>query len=221
MNLRERFVSSIQTVTPGYKIVRKENSRLMRFLATILFFNPGFMTNYTTTIGTTVYLPKQRATSGTQVIITLAHEAQHVWDSQHWGVAYYVGYLFPQILALGSLLSLLAIWFSIWWLLCLCLLLFLAPLPAPGRMMIERRGYLMSCAVAWWRYNNDIINEDGWPITQFTSMNYYKMWPFRKSLVRGFISELEQIKQGKYPTPVFKTVHDFLKTENLTKREKP
>jgi len=219
MNLRERFVDSIQSVTPGYKLVPKEDSRLMKFLAIILFFNGDFMSRYTTTVGSTVYMPKDHISSGTRNLSTLAHEAQHVWDHNRWygHIFYAVGYILPQVLALGALLSLLAIWFSNWWLLALLSLVFLAPIPAPARMAIERRGYLMSLACEWWMYGRDGVSEYTWPVDNFASGDYYWMWPFRKGLVSWFVSELEQIKSGSYPTPVFKVVHEFLKSENLTK----
>jgi hypothetical protein len=75
----------------------------------------------------------------------------------------------------------------------------------------------MSLACGWWMYKNDVIGETGWPIDGFAGSGYYYMWPFRKSLVKWFVSELEQIKNGNYPTPVFKAVHEFLQSENLTK----
>jgi hypothetical protein len=219
MKLRERFVENIQSVAPGYKVVKKEDSRLMKFLAIILFFTKDFMTRFTTTVGNTVYMPEQHLAAGTGNLSTLAHEAQHIWDHQRWygHVFYAVGYVLPQALAAGALLSLLAIWYSNWWLLCLLCLLFLAPIPAPFRAMTEKRGYLMSLAVAWWMYGNDDIKEQGWPIDSFAGPSYYYMWPFRKSLAKWFSSELKQIQNGKYPTPVFKVVHEFLQSENLTK----
>jgi hypothetical protein len=157
--------------------------------------------------------------AGTRKLSTLAHEAQHIWDHQRWygHVFFAVGYVVPQVLAVGALLSLLAIWFSNWWLLSLLCLIFLAPIPAPFRMIIERRGYLMSLACAWWMHKNDTIEEKYWPVATFASSDYYFMWPFRKHLVKWFRSGLEQIKNGNYPTPVFKVVHEFLQAEKLTK----
>lgn len=219
MNLRERFVASIQSVTPGFKVVKKEDSRLMKFLAIILFFNKDFMSRYTTTVGSTIYMPQAHLDVGTRSLPTLAHEAQHVWDNNRWygHIFYAVGYVAPQVFAIGAFLSLLAIWFSNWWLLALLSLIFLAPIPAPGRMVIERRGYLMTMACVWWMGGNARVEEDGWLVDNFANSAYYWMWPFRKSLVRWFDSELEQIKNGNYPTPVFKAVHEFLASENLTK----
>lgn len=219
MNLRERFVEHIQSVTPGYKIVKKEDSKLMKFFAIILFFNRKFMSHYTTTVGNTVYLPESWMSSGTQVLDVLAHEAQHIWDHQRWygHVFYALGYVFPQFLGAGALLALLAIWYSKMWMLCLYCIMLLGPIPAPFRMMIERRGYLMSLACGWWMHGNDVVEEKGWPIDQFVGGGYYCMWPFRKNLVKWFSSRLQQIKDGNYPTPVFEAVHKFLQSENLTK----
>lgn len=218
----EKFIRFIQTVTPGYKVVKKEDSRLMRFLAAILFFNKNFMSGYITTIYKTVYVPEALIHNDENVAV-LAHEAQHVWDLTRNPIITFlgmVGYLVPQIFVLGSLLSLLAIWYSSWWLLALLCLIFIAPLPAPIRMIIERRGYLMSLAVGFWRYRQVGVSENGWPVTMFTGNGYYYMWPFKKNLANWFRSELKKITEGKYPSPVFKAVHEFLKSENLASEER-
>ena len=123
----------------------------------------------------------------------------------------------PQILAIGSLLALLAIWYSKLWLMFLLCLVFLVPMPAPFRMMIERRGYLMSLACTWWLYGKDDVDPEGWPVSSFSNSSYYFMWSFKGSLAKWFARELQKIKDGEYPTPVFEVVHKFLRSENLTK----
>jgi len=215
--LAERFIEHMQGVTPGYRLVKKEDSKFMKFLAIILFFNRGFMTRYTTTIGKTVYMPGNRVTvGGTAIIPILAHEAHHIWDSTRpWVSLFYaIGYLMPQILTVFSLLALLAIWYSNWWLISLACLLFILPIPAPIRMWVERRGYLMTLACRLWMWNNADKSLSN-VLSQFTGWGYYKMWPFRRSLENWFKYQMECIKQNKFPTPVYSTVLEFLKKEKL------
>lgn len=220
----ERFVDHIQEVTPGLRIVKKEDSRLMRFLAIILFFNKGFMTEYTTTIGKTIYMPSQTlSSSGTAIIVTLAHEAQHIWDFYRFRfmpIPWAILYLFPQILAPLALLSFLAVEYSNWWLVSLSFLIFLAPLPAPFRMIIERRGYLVSLACCHWMWNNADSTTIENVVNQFTGWEYYKMWPFYGSLTRWFKDELYFIKEGSFPSPVYRSALKFLRKEKLVQGNK-
>lgn len=216
--LSERFVLHVQDVVPGYRLVKKEDSRLMRFLAIILFFNKEFMSRYTTTVYKTVYMPEEKIRkSGTSIVVTLAHEAQHVWDMTRHPLLFLpwaIGYVFPQILGILSFLAILAIWFSNWWLLSLVSLVFVAPFPAPIRMWIERRGYLMTIACCEWAWNNGdrTIKK---VVDQFVGWGYYKMWPFKKSTTQWFERELVKVKEGKYHSPVYDAVLKFLKEENL------
>ena len=58
-----------------YWVTNKDNSKLMRFIAKLLFFNKRFMTSYVTTIGRVIYAP-----GGVVDDITLKHELKHVED---------------------------------------------------------------------------------------------------------------------------------------------
>jgi len=161
------------------KISFKDESRLMRVLGKLLFFNSSFMTTYSTTIGKTVYFPSKKWLSEDpdRAARVLAHEIVHLADAKRFGFGGFLFsalYLAPQIFALLALLS---IWFSGWWLLSL---LFLLPWPAYYRMFFEMRGYAMSDAVAYKRYG-DVLSND-FLSKQFMTSSYYFMWPFRKSI---------------------------------------
>lgn len=134
------------------KVIYKSESWLMRILSWVLFFNPNFMTGYATTIGNTIYLPDAAKNwSKDNVKTLLAHEHIHAFDNQE-DKLFPVKYLFPQILAL---LTLLVVPFT-WW--GLLFLIFLAPLPAPWRRYYEVRGYIMSLA-AW----HHVMIKNGYP----------------------------------------------------------
>ena len=217
----ERFLILARTFIP-FDIKCKENSKLMRFLGFFVrIFNKKFA-KYGTTIGSTIYLPKALLTNPDEhynVISLVAHEVVHIRDEKRLtAVLYRFLYLFPQILAPLCLLSLLAIWFSNWWLLCLLALGLLCPIPAPVRVYIEKRGYLMTLAIAQW------LEKTGFEVTidfilphvikQFTGNGYYFMGAGSgKMLTRWFKDKLVGIQYDQYPDDFFKAVHDFIKKE--------
>jgi hypothetical protein len=197
----ERFVTATQIMAPGFKVVRKKDSKLMRFTSWLVYlWCPDFMDNYATTIGNIVYLPDSvlKYPNNISTITLLAHELRHVTDKQNYGAFIYaLMYLFPQILAVFALGALGAIWGSNHWLWFLTSLLFLAPLPAPGRMYIERRGYTMNLAVNYWLYaehrnwvqNPTIVGVVG----HFTGPDYYFMWPWKSKVLAMFEKEFQRI----------------------------
>lgn len=189
----------------GVKIKYKDSSKFMKFLSYLLFFNKSFMTNYTTTIGNTVYFPTQSKIDeavNNSSLATLCHESQHIYDSKSYkAIWYYIAYLFPQILAPFMLFFA----FISWYLALGLFILFLLPLPAPFRMIYERRGYIINMLII-----NQIQKEYGvnegirksilLPYIedvndQFTSSAYYFMWPFG---IKGYLLDrLDDIVSGK------------------------
>ena len=97
-------------------------------------------------------------------------------------------YLSPQIF---SLLSINALFYSNWFLL---FLLFLLPVPSPGRAWLEFRGYKMSMAV--WYWTTGITPDINFVVKQFTNSSYYWMWPFKRSLERKLQREIANLKEG-------------------------
>lgn len=192
----QQFVTAMQVLIPGLRIVPKEGSWLMRFLGKVLFFVPGFVEYYTTTFGATIYTSKALQET-TNPIPTLAHECQHILDNKRLSIFYPLVYLFPQILAALSLLSTLAIWFSTWHLLWLLCLLFLAPIPAPGRAWIEKRGYLMTLVCYSWLYDTTLaLNQLSFILRQFTGSAYYFMRPCGENKLRQwFIENMRRISE--------------------------
>ena len=190
----------------------------MRFLGKILFFTPNFMTRFTTTMGNKVYVTDDLwKDNSTWALSTLAHEAQHVSDKQRYGMVLFgFAYLLPQILAPLALLSLLAIWFSNAWLWSLAALALLAPIPALFRMRIERRGYLMTLCVIYWTFGEEMARGNiPHCVKQFTSPNYYFMWPFKRRLEKWFDKELTE--KGKHPSKynaLFVLVFDYISSHH-------
>lgn len=76
-------------MTTEYKLVNKSQSKFMKLLSYLLFFNKDFMSGYITTVGRTIYAPR-----GFIDKITLAHELVHVADYNKYGILFYLSYLF-------------------------------------------------------------------------------------------------------------------------------
>lgn len=165
----------------GVKIVEKTESRLMKVLAAVLFFNKNFMNGYVTTIGRTVYWPSAGKLSGKD-FETLFHEAQHACDFTQNPCWFISSYLSPQSTALLAAGALLALVGSPLWLLSLLFLLMLAPLPSPMRTHWELRGYACNMACALWTQGYVPAHDLQRIRDDFTSCSYYFMWPFPSSM---------------------------------------
>ena len=176
-------------INPNFQIKSKANPEglyaLVRPFA--LLFNREFETRYITVINGVCWFPASYFDANGclddashDIIELLAHETIHEYDRMRLGtVRFTAQYMFPQVLALLACFSLLAFWSS-WWLLSLLFLTFLAPLPAPGRALLEIRGYKVNLAFA---------KIDGWDVRllanniverQFAGPNYYFMMPFKR-----------------------------------------
>jgi hypothetical protein len=192
----------------GVTIVEKKNSKLMKAVAKVLFFNKKFMTDYITTIGTTIYWPDADKLSG-QDFPALFHEAQHVYDFKEMPSWFVFSYLLPHVLAFFALFSLLALTGSLWWLLFLLFILLLAPVPSRRRTFWEGRGYSCNMAYAVWT-DGYVPHSLKLQIREnFTSSAYYFMWPFPRS-VDLMLEQIEEDIQKGSLTPVQKVTRDFL-----------
>lgn len=184
----------------GVKIRYKDESRFMQVLGALLFFNRDFMLHFTTTIPfiETVYFPSRKAVNANPdgYAEVLAHELVHVMDAKDLGQTLYCAtYLYPQCLALLSLLALLAIPLSLYWLTTLGFLLFLAPLEAPGRSWFEGRGYAMNLAVAVWR-GRKVDHIATRLVQHFTGPDYYYMDRDHARVVSGLRGWLVDAETG-------------------------
>ncbi len=78
----------------GVTVRYKDQSLFMRLLGKLLFFTPAFMTEYTTTIRSTVYFPSEAWANQSPLgaAMVLAHELQHVQDSRAMTFPIYAAY---------------------------------------------------------------------------------------------------------------------------------
>lgn len=186
-NLYNKLLLWAAAEYPGFQVRVKEDSKLMSILGALLFWIP--FANYATTIGSKVYIPRRwfdDAEAGTTEWPwrVLAHEIVHVHDKQKMPLGIFgfsVVYLFPQVLAVLALLSLLGFALGAEWAWTLLFLLFLAPIPAVGRAWAEKRGYAMSMAANYWANGHILLGAQDGIVAKFTGPDYYFMWPFKKS----------------------------------------
>lgn len=176
----------------GIKIKFKNESRFMKVLGVLLFFNPKFMTRFITVIGKTVYFPSrhrlEKNPDGAAQV--LCHELVHITDEQQVGsLLFRLSYLFPQCFALLALLTIVA---GPWPLL---FLLFLVPLPAPFRTFWELRGYAVTDAVVHRAAGR--FTSKSWMAGQFTTGSYFFMWPFAADIENRIEKNRNLIAQGR------------------------
>jgi len=187
-------------INPKFRIRNKAHPTGLYSIARVFIklFNKEIDTRYITVINGECWFPssyfsedgKKFINDSTGVLSVLAHESVHELDRKRLGTIPFTAlYLFPQILAVFSLLSILAVW-NLNWLWCLLFLLCLTPLPAPGRVYLETRGYKMNMSFARIRglnlddYASAIITQ------QFTSPAYYFMaYPWSRGTIKEDLTD--------------------------------
>lgn len=190
---------------PSYSLTLKSHSRLHRAAGWLLskLGNPSYMDSFWTTIGSWTARPTicdQGAVENEWQVIL--HEVQHAKDAKAIGsVTFGFLYLCPQIFGiLGILFGLslciaLPLGAPLWLLWGLFSLVFLAPIPAIGRAILESRGYLVSMAVAFW--SGTMGDEEqylAYMDDMFNGPSYYYMLPFKKVSRWYFSGKLKEIK---------------------------
>ncbi len=190
----DRLVQEFQALVP-FRIRYKEEAWEMQFLQALIgWFCPGFLTRFTTVIGSTVYFPNRAYVElyPEAAMRTLAHEAVHLMDADRlsWPV-FGFAYLFPQILAAGVLLF---PWLGLW---ALAFLVFLLPIPAPFRARFEARAYALDMLTARPDQRQDCVEG---AIQHFESWNYYRMYPFPDLVEEQLYYWAETIESGQEKT---------------------
>lgn len=203
------LTTAAQSYFPDLQIKYKDQSTLMKILGTILFFTPGFKTDYITTIGDTSYFPTASwiTTRPISSAVVLLHELVHMYDEKRLSKLFFgFLYLLPQVLALVFL----PLIFLLSWKIFLPLfILFLAPIPAYFRMYFEKRAYFASLYCLQklgtrLNFNPTLKTQEAFFITQFQNSSYYFMWPFG-NIQSEFDQAVVAISAGQrpYQDPVF------------------
>lgn len=202
---------------PDLQIKYKDQSSLMKTLGTIMFFNKGFMTNYTTTLGATVYFPNETFVRARPVsaAVILLHELVHVTDAHKFSKPLF-GFLYmsPQALALLCLPLFLFHWYLALPLFLLCA----SPIPSFFRMYFEKRAYMTSLYAInalgnRLNFKPLLDTQKQFFLDQFKGPNYYFMWPFN-NLQKDFDQAVVKIQAGERPfeDPVFNILDELIAT---------
>ena len=188
--IRQNLEEHIKKEVQGFKITSKKDSKLMKALSFLLFFNKSFMTRYISVIGSTMYVPELpwKADDDYSAIVVLAHELKHLQDSREFPIIFELSYLFPQIL---SIFSVLAVFFGPYWLFCL---LFLLPIPSPTRTYWEFRAFVNTLAVYYWFFED--FDDIEHILKQFSGPYYYFMgFGFTWIVKRALQAELKRLRE--------------------------
>jgi hypothetical protein len=184
------------------KIVEKESSKLMQlcgwFLAK-LGINKVFMVQYITTIGTTIYFPKQllESLSPRRFMEVIIHESLHVLDEHSHKFLYKPTYLPELFVGLPSVL-LMILFFClklpvVGFMFLVLALASLLPVPKPGRYHWEIRAYSTSivCSSLYGYTDgfNDLIKR--WVTNQLAGSSYYFTWPFKGAIDKALSNKPE------------------------------
>lgn len=223
----ENAIALVKEHIPALEILYKDTSWLMKVLGFLSRpFNKEFMTRYTTTFRHRVYYPSPKYISDSyeRALEILMHEFVHLWDRKQMGdVAYALGYMFPQWLALIPLvLTAMLPWFiSPAWLVILVGLVLsavpLCPWPAPFRTKIELRGYVTNMAFHFWlNHDDDMIDDSKWITSQFTGWGYYRMAPNKRKTLDKLMEYTKRIRTNtldEQPYPIVQSIIQSCKGE--------
>lgn len=164
----------IRRSSPTIKLRVKEDCLWLSVLAFFIYpFHPRFM-NTPMLLGDTIYLPKSIIVSPSCWRVLL-HQSVHIFDMAMLGkYKFTFAYLWPQILAILSLLGLLGFLYKYLWILSAFVLL-LYPLPSQTRLNIERRGYTMTLLLTWYLSKEEFQYALKHIKESFTGSKYYYM----------------------------------------------
>lgn len=176
----------ISKFASGFALKWKSESSVMKFLKVFLFWNPAFM-SYFTTIFNTVYVPESWSEMPPLAQISIiAHETVHFIDSKKNPLFGFL-YLIPQILfpILAICLAFVSPWFLF------LILLSAVPLPAPFRFHYELRGYRMNLLIVEKIYgyakgSTEYERQKKMAVDQMTDQWYFFAMPFKGYVTKKF-----------------------------------
>ena len=175
-------VKKIKSEFPTFRVSHKDEYWLMKvidvFLKVITFGRmKTFLTGYTTTIGTKVYVPRSWVSNKTSLekAVTLRHEAVHMRQRARMGaILYSLTYLFwvfPVGLALG-------------------------------RRNLEQEAYVETMKAYVEYYGVERVEDPevrARIISHFTSADYFWTWPFRKDCEHWYDGVVASLTPAEVP----------------------
>jgi hypothetical protein len=207
------FINYTKKYTPRLKLAFKSNSKFMKFLGTLLFFNPDFM-NTTTTLGNTIYLPDENKYNANpdNYLTDVVSGFIHIMDYKKFNILLPITFLLPQLLApLVVPFSFLGFHHSHYWLFALFGILLLLPLPSYFRFKWKLREHLAGDALEYWenKYRNLPLSMAY--LNNYLNATFWFMWPFRENMVNRIQKGLTAIKNNSIlKDRAFRIIHDWV-----------
>ena len=202
----KNLTQAAQIHFPNLKIVYDNRNTLVKFIENIFNFN-----SYT------IYLPPINYIKIHPISqsVSFMHDLMHVYDSNRLNkLIFNFLYLFPQLL---SVLCLPLLFFFSWKLILPAIIILLAPIPSYFRAHLEMRAYISSLYVLnilgrRLRFNPHILDQKNIFVEQFSNVNYYFMFPFKKKINKKFEEAMGKIMSGGRPfeDPIFDILDDLI-----------
>ena len=175
----ETLLVEIKKEFPDFEMIKKTDSKLMKLIDVclkVITFGQmkTFMTSFITTLGAKIYvIEKWESTRLVDKVEILRHERVHMRQAKQYGRFHFT------------------------------FLYLLFPLPiglAYFPKKFEQEAYEESIRTIYQYHgekaaSSSLIKE--FIISQFTSANYFWMWPFRNNLEKWYDATIKKIKSGK------------------------
>jgi hypothetical protein len=194
----------IHKYNPKFKIKNKSESKLFKILKPILkLINPKFFDDYITTMFGTMWVTNTfYEKRPIEALAIVAHEGVHEYDRKRFPLfVFELLYMSPQWFSLIFLI--LAIFHSWWWL--IATIIFLGPLPSPGRFYLEMRGYATEKLWSKYFYTND-WDPNEFIVFQLSNIRtYWGTWPFKKNIRKKLKKPVDENEK------VYKDMLDFVR----------
>lgn len=182
---------------PSFKIKKKSQSWFFRFFKPVIkLINPTFFESFIFTAFGTMwvmddfYNRKHLYGNVTEYVLrSCAHEGRHAYDAKRlfFGIFEFL-YTFPQNLFLPFLLM---AFMCSWWFM-IPAILFLVPLPAPGRYYLEMKAYVMSKIWNKYVYKIDEDASDEHVVKSLSGyQTYYGTWPFKSWIYKDLNKQVD------------------------------
>ncbi len=152
---------------PSFEIVPKAESRFMRFLAWLLFFNRAFMKSFHTTVGNYLYVAESWGSlSDEGKAALLRHERVHLRQQRRYGMFVY------------------AVMYTL-----------LLPAVFTFRARLEREAYEESlrAKMEYWGPSSFTAPARDAMIRHFTTGEYFWMYPFKKRVEAWYDSTVKKL----------------------------
>lgn len=203
LSLDAFVIGTVRKRFPKFKLYTKRSSALMWTMYICGFmwiWQRRFMDWVTTTMGTdAIYMgdKKLERKDWAAVMRTLRHEFIHQLQEEDEGIWFKLKYLSPQLWAVPALASLLAIWFSDWWLMSLVFAVFIAPWPSPWRVRFEMEGYTQTLLMHHKMFGKIDERLIKWVIDRFVTSGYWFMAWNRQKIAQQVHHIVGLIEAGK------------------------